>query len=79
MRCRAAGFRFNKIQREAQVTVAIHASWILHALHCDRCAVRDEAERLLALAGLTEDEFIEDVWDGIVQAAEGGVDHGPEA
>lgn len=76
MRCQAAGFRFLKLQRESRVLVEIYAPWILHGLHCGRCAIRDEAERLLALAGVTEEEFIQGCWDTFVEAAGTGGDRG---
>lgn len=42
------------------------ANWIIHALYCETCDVRELALYLLNLAGLTEDEFYELIWDQIV-------------
>jgi hypothetical protein len=67
MRCKAAGFRFLKILRAAQVAVRQNEGWILHALHCEKCNVRADALGLLFLAGLTEADFLNQVWDSLVE------------
>jgi len=67
MRCKAAGFRLLKILRAAQVAVRQNEGWIIHALHCERCDVRADALGLLFLAGLTEEDFLQTVWDSLVE------------
>jgi hypothetical protein len=70
MRCKAAGFRLLKILRAAQVAVRQNEGWILHALHCERCQERDTALGLLFLAGLTEAEFVDQVWADLVMGGD---------
>jgi len=67
MRCKAAGFRLLKILRTAQVAVRQNEGWIIHALHCARCGARADALGLLFLAGLTEEDFLQTVWDSLVE------------
>lgn len=72
MRCKPAGFAYLKVHCAARELVRRHEWWVLHALHCRRCDVRDEALRLLGLAGLTEEEFIQGIWDLLVAADDAG-------
>ena len=65
MRCKASGFAQYKIRRAAQEILRRRADAVLHALHCRRCGVRGEAEALLRLAGRTEDEWIDELWEAL--------------
>lgn len=66
MRCRPAGFRARRVLQQANTMVRREAQWILHALYCEKCDVRELALYLLSVAGLTEDEFFDEMWQQIV-------------
>lgn len=65
MRCRAAGYNKEKLQREARDLVLGHTNLLLHSLFCEACDARETALGLLAVAGQSEDDFLSQVWQEI--------------
>lgn len=65
MRCKAAGYNKEKLQREARDLVVLHTNVLLHSLFCEACSARETALALLAVAGQSEDEFLNHVWQEI--------------
>lgn len=59
MRCRAAGFGGEKIEREVRDVVLSHLNGMPHDLHCTACGRQARAHALLTLAGMTVAELIE--------------------
>ena len=70
MRCKASGFGWHKLQRLARAALQHHTDAVLHALHCPKCGVRLEAEALLLLAGWSEEEWLDVLWEGLRGHAE---------
>ncbi len=59
MRCQAAGFAAEKLQRELRDMLLKDGHAVTHALFCQRCGTRDMAVRALALADWDEIDYLE--------------------
>lgn len=65
MRCKAASFGGEKIEREVRDVVLSHLNGMLHDLHCTACGRQARAHALLTLAGLTVDQLMAEAGRGV--------------
>jgi hypothetical protein len=59
------------VTRKARALVREHKEAVLHALWCEKAGTRTEALALLYAAGYTEDDYLQEVWDGLATVAAG--------
>jgi len=59
MRCQAAGFAAEKLQRELREMLLEDGHAVTHALFCQRCGTKDTALKALALADWDELAYLE--------------------
>jgi len=59
MRCQAAGFVAEELQRELRDMLLNDGPAITHALYCKRCGTRDTALKALSLADWDELDYLE--------------------
>lgn len=65
MRCKAAGFGGEKIQREVRDVVLSHLNGMLHDLYCTGCGRQAQAHALLTLAGLSVEQLHAEAGRGV--------------